>query len=95
MGTRSPHIESFMKREKPHKHLCFVLNKCDLVPTWVVVLCGLWCRLTSKARWIMVLSKDYPTLAFHASVTNSFGKGSLINLLRQYGKVLLLFNIFL
>ena len=24
------------------------------------------------------LSKDYPTLAFHASITNSFGKGSLI-----------------
>ena len=37
MGTRSPHIESYMKREKAHKHLCFVLNKCDLVPTWVAV----------------------------------------------------------
>lgn len=30
------------------------------------------------------LSKDYPTLAFHASVNNSFGKGSLIQLLRQF-----------
>ena len=37
MGTRSSHIESFMKREKTHKHLIFVLNKCDLVPTWVTV----------------------------------------------------------
>jgi nuclear GTP-binding protein len=30
------------------------------------------------------LSKEYPTLAFHASITNSFGKGSLIALLRQF-----------
>lgn len=31
-----------------------------------------------------LLSKEYPTLAFHASMTNSFGKGSLITLLRQF-----------
>ena len=37
MGTRSSHIESFMRKEKQHKHLIFVLNKCDLVPTWVMV----------------------------------------------------------
>lgn len=30
------------------------------------------------------MSKLYPTLAFHASITNSFGKGSLIQLLRQF-----------
>lgn len=30
------------------------------------------------------LSTEYPTLAFHASLTNSFGKGSLIALLRQF-----------
>ena len=30
------------------------------------------------------LSQDHPTLAFHASLTNSFGKGSLITLLRQF-----------
>lgn len=31
-----------------------------------------------------LLSKEYPTLAFHASINNSFGKGSLIQLLRQF-----------
>lgn len=36
MGTRSPHIESVLRR-MPHKHLIFVLNKCDLVPTWATV----------------------------------------------------------
>ena len=34
-----------------------------------------------------VLSKDYPTLAFHASIANSFGKGSLIQLLRQFSSL--------
>lgn len=42
-------------------------------------------RLTlSQAQWVRLLSKEYPTLAFHASLTNSFGKGSLITLLRQF-----------
>uniref|UniRef100_UPI0037E792D8 nucleolar GTP-binding protein 2 n=1 Tax=Semicossyphus pulcher TaxID=241346 RepID=UPI0037E792D8 len=75
MGTRSKSIETYMKKEKPWKHLIFVLNKCDLIPTWVT------------KRWVAVLSHEYPTLAFHASLTNSFGKGSLIQLLRQFGKL--------
>lgn len=37
VGTRSPHIEAYLKKEKPWKHLIFVLNKCDLVPTWATV----------------------------------------------------------
>ena len=40
-----------------------------------------------QKRWVATLSSEYPTLAFHASLTNSFGKGSLIQLLRQFGKV--------
>ncbi|KAI4464564.1 gtp-binding protein-related [Holotrichia oblita] len=74
-GTRSPYLEKFLKNEKPHKHLIFILNKVDLVPTWVT------------QRWIAVLSKEYPTIAFHASLTHPFGKGTLINLLRQFGKL--------
>ncbi|XP_041843407.1 nucleolar GTP-binding protein 2 isoform X2 [Melanotaenia boesemani] len=75
MGTRSKSIEAYLKKEKAWKHLIFVLNKCDLIPTWVT------------KRWVAVLSQEYPTLAFHASLTNSFGKGSLIQLLRQFGKL--------
>lgn len=41
----------------------------------------------SQAAWVRALSKDYPTLAFHASITNSFGKGSLIQLLRQFSSL--------
>ncbi|XP_055594274.1 nucleolar GTP-binding protein 2 [Uranotaenia lowii] len=75
MGTRSKYIEGFLRKEKPHKHLFFILNKVDLVPIWVT------------QRWVAILSKEYPTIAFHASLTHPFGKGALINLLRQIGKL--------
>ncbi|XP_008545670.1 uncharacterized protein LOC103569905 [Microplitis demolitor] len=74
-GTRSPPVEKFLKTDKPHKHLIFILNKVDLVPTWVT------------QKWVKILSKEYPTVAFHASLTHPFGKGSLINLLRQFSKL--------
>lgn len=75
IGTRSPPVEKYLKTEKPYKHLIFILNKVDLVPTW------------ATQRWVAILSKEYPTVAFHASLTHPFGKGSLINLLRQFAKL--------
>lgn len=36
-GTRCRQVENYLKKEKPHKHLLFVLNKADLVPNWAVV----------------------------------------------------------
>ncbi|ORZ40251.1 NUC091 domain-domain-containing protein [Catenaria anguillulae PL171] len=75
MGTRCRNVETYIKKEAPHKHLMFLLNKCDLVPTWVT------------ARWVKKLSAEAPTLAFHASIQNPFGKGALIQLLRQYSKL--------
>ncbi|ODV77321.1 nucleolar GTP-binding protein 2 [Suhomyces tanzawaensis NRRL Y-17324] len=75
LGTRCESVEKYIRDECPHKHLIYVLNKCDLVPTWVA------------AAWVKHLSKNYPTLAFHASITNSFGKGSLIQLLRQFSSL--------
>jgi len=75
MGTRSYHIEKHIETERSHKQLIFLLNKCDLIPTW------------ATARWVRVLSAIRPTLAFHASLTNPFGKGSLIQLLRQFGHI--------
>ena len=75
LGTRSDYIEQYMKKEKAHKHLVLVLNKVDLVPTWVT------------QKWVAILSQQYPTVAFHASIKHPFGKGALINLLRQFGKL--------
>jgi len=74
-GTRCTMIEKHIKTNAPHKHLIFVLNKIDLVPQWVA------------KRWIGELSKVRPTIAFHASMTHAFGKGALISLLRQFGKL--------
>ncbi|EZF25707.1 hypothetical protein H112_02020 [Trichophyton rubrum D6] len=36
-GTRCRSVEKYIQEEAPHKHLIFVLNKCDLVPTGVAV----------------------------------------------------------
>lgn len=74
-GTRCRNIEKFISASAGHKHLIFLLNKCDLVPPAVA------------SRWVKVLSAEHPTLAFHASITNSFGKGSLIQLLRQFSRL--------
>lgn len=40
--------------------------QCDLVPAWVT------------KGWLRVLSKEYPSLAFHASINKSFGKVALV-----------------
>jgi nuclear GTP-binding protein len=37
IGTRCKNVEQYLQKEAKHKHLIFVLNKCDLVPTWVTV----------------------------------------------------------
>ncbi|KAF8603363.1 NGP1NT-domain-containing protein [Ceratobasidium sp. AG-I] len=72
LGTLCKSVTDYLRKEKAHKQVVLLLNKCDLVPTWVT------------ARYVSHLSKTYPTLAFHASLTHSFGKGSLIQLLRQF-----------
>uniref|UniRef100_A0A2P2HYV0 Nucleolar GTP-binding protein 2 n=1 Tax=Hirondellea gigas TaxID=1518452 RepID=A0A2P2HYV0_9CRUS len=72
LGTRSKLIEKHIKENCSHKHLIFVLNKVDLVPVWVT------------QKWVAILSRERPTMAFHSSITNSFGKGALISLLRQF-----------
>ena len=45
------------------------------VPSWVT------------KRWLHYLSREFPTLAFHASLTNPFGKGALLSLLRQLARL--------
>lgn len=72
MGTRSKHIENHLKNNCPYKHLVFILNKCDLVPTIVT------------KKWVIELSKEYPTIAYRAHLLKPFGRFSLLSLLRQY-----------
>ena len=35
LGTRTRTLEEHLKKNCPNKHLIFVMNKCDLVPTSV------------------------------------------------------------
>ncbi|GBE77615.1 Nucleolar GTP-binding protein [Sparassis crispa] len=75
MGTLCESVLEYIKKEKAHKQVVLIINKCDLVPNWVT------------ARYIQHLTPRYPTLAFHASPNHSFGKGSLIQLLRQFSQL--------
>eukprot|EP00812_Abedinium_dasypus_P015220 NODE_881_length_1327_cov_243.731132.p1 GENE.NODE_881_length_1327_cov_243.731132~~NODE_881_length_1327_cov_243.731132.p1 ORF type:complete len:424 (+),score=132.18 NODE_881_length_1327_cov_243.731132:3-1274(+) len=75
-GTRCLQLEREIRKNHPHKHIVLLLNKVDLVPTW------------ATRRWVRILTVDFPTLAFHASITNPFGKAALINLLRQFGNLM-------
>ncbi|KAH8094684.1 NUC091 domain-containing protein [Cristinia sonorae] len=75
LGTLCDSVLEYIKKEKAHKQVVLVINKCDLVPNWVT------------ARYIQHLTPRYPTIAFHASPNHSFGKGSLIQLLRQFSQL--------
>lgn len=75
-GTRCLQLEQEIKKNRSGKHVLFLINKVDLVPTW------------ATRRWVQELTKERPTLAFHASITNPFGKSALINLLRQFSTLL-------
>ncbi|GKA74155.1 MLO-like protein 11 [Tanacetum coccineum] len=74
-GTRCYHLEKHLKEHCKHKHMILLLNKCDLTPPWVT------------KGWLRVLSKEYPTLAFHASINKSYGKNSLLSVLRQFSRL--------
>lgn len=73
-GTRCKHVESHLKKNCPYKHLVYVLNKVDLVPTSVT------------KGWIKHFSATCPTIAFRASISKPFGKLSLLRLFKQFGK---------
>ncbi|VDC04198.1 unnamed protein product [Peniophora sp. CBMAI 1063] len=75
LGTVCESVLDYIRKEKAHKQVVLVINKCDLVPNWVT------------ARYIQHLTPRYPTIAFHASPNHSFGKGALIQLLRQFSQL--------
>ncbi|GAB68469.1 GTPase [Plasmodium cynomolgi strain B] len=72
IGTRCRRLEENLKKDRPNKHIILIVNKVDLVPTSVA------------QKWIKILSKEYPTIAYHASINKPFGKNDLFNVIRQY-----------
>ncbi|KAG8903218.1 GTPase required for pre-60S ribosomal subunit nuclear export and maturation, partial [Tulasnella sp. 417] len=74
-GDVMSECDRLVKKEKSHKQVVYLINKVDLVPGWVT------------QRYIWHLTPTAPTLAFHASRNHSFGKGALIQLLRQFAQL--------
>ena len=70
LGTACNHVEQHLKKSRKFKHLVYILNKTDLVPTSVT------------AKWVKFLSQKNPTIAFRAGVDKNFGRDSLLKLLR-------------
>lgn len=82
LGTRCHSVEKYIREEAPHKHLIFVLNKCDLVPTNVAVSTEILLRSFTFLKFLEVkpsfplLSQD-SLLHFHCSFC---GAGCLLQL---------------
>jgi nuclear GTP-binding protein len=61
-GTRCRSVEKYIKEEAPHKHLIFVLNKCDLVPTTIAVSSSnflTYPHSTAKSRLLSALCTSH------------------------------------
>ncbi|KAH0569904.1 Nucleolar GTP-binding protein 2 [Spironucleus salmonicida] len=72
-NTLSKSIEKYLlQAENQHRHLIYVLNKVDLVPTW------------ATKSWILKLQKQHPTIAFCATAKKAFGKAEIISVFRQF-----------
>ncbi|KAL7673216.1 hypothetical protein ACOME3_008084 [Neoechinorhynchus agilis] len=65
VGTRCTEVEAYIKKNKQHKHIVLVVNKCDLVPH------------ASAKLWHRHLAKEYPTVMFKACVQNPYGRYEL------------------
>ena len=72
IGTTCTRVEQHIQKNCDSKHIIYVLNKVDLVPTSV------------SAQWVKYLSQKYPTVAYRADMSKPFGRQGLLNLLRQF-----------
>ena len=62
-GTRCKPVEKYLREEAKHKQLIFVLNKCDLVPTWVTVRVFCYVYAFVGGSWAFVaLERCSPTV---------------------------------
>ena len=67
LGTRCRSVEKYIREEAPHKHLIFILNKCDLVPTGVAVSTTLRLWLPNTLHF-----PPYGPLLFQSSSQEAF-----------------------
>lgn len=72
LGTKAVHAEKHLEKNCKLKHIIYILNKVDLVPTSIT------------ARWVKYLSQFHPTVAYKGDINKPFGRNALIKLLRQF-----------
>ncbi len=70
LGTSCKETEKILRDNYKFKHVVYILNKVDLIPTHVT------------KKWVKYLSKSYPTIPYKASLKGNFGRENLIDLLR-------------
>jgi 50S ribosomal subunit-associated GTPase HflX len=58
MGTMCESVLDYIKKEKAHKQVVLVINKCDLVPNWVTVSKHIF---SSAFSLMLSTGKIYPT----------------------------------
>jgi ribosome biogenesis GTPase A len=73
IGTWSNFLSN--KIELVEKKVVLILNKIDLVPSWIISL------------WLKVFSKKYIVVAFHSSNTKPFGKGIVFKIIKHLKKI--------
>jgi nuclear GTP-binding protein len=50
LGTMCDSVLEYIKKEKSHKQVILVINKCDLVPNWVTVCAFIWVSSISSVQ---------------------------------------------
>lgn len=58
LGTMCDSVLEYIKKEKSHKQVVLVINKCDLVPNWVTVWAFFWVSFNSKCSRVYLLRLD-------------------------------------
>jgi nuclear GTP-binding protein len=56
------------------KKLIVILNKVDLVPSWII------------SKWLKIFSKKFSVVAFHSNIKHSFGKNVLLKIIKNIKK---------
>ena len=84
LGTRCKPVVEYLRKEKAHKHLVYVLNKVDLVPTWATV---------SQCVLSLCQFLFNPTIRFYASHARMLARWRRIptlksSLFARFGKYL-------
>lgn len=70
--TKCNQVEKYISEKGRHKHMIYILNKADLVPTKIII------------EWQKLLSKSHPTIVCHSnSLNHNYGKENLLNVIRQ------------